>query len=322
MVHSGHVTFTTADPDRAQEILAGLYLPVRLAPEQRVLDMRLDATLHGALTIGLLSFGPAVVLSSAEPVNFHVDLPLAGRMRSRAGHGPEIVTEPGAATVFTPEAPAELDWEPGTEQLCVMLDEHDLERELRDLLGHDLGPRLAFARRMDLSRGPARTWVEALMLLIRSIRHDGELLRHPLAARRLEQIVLDAMLTGQPHNYSDRLQSGSVSPGWSAVRCAVDLVQAYPDREWTTGRLAAAASVSARALTHGFRAETGMAPMAYLQSVRLDRAHRDLLAADASETTVTRVAARWGFVHLGRFAAVYRARYEEPPSRTLRRLTR
>jgi transcriptional regulator GlxA family with amidase domain len=34
---------------------------------------------------------------------------------------------------------------------------------------------------------------------------------------------------------------------------------------------------------------------------------------------VTRVASRWGFLQLGRFAASYRAKFGELPSRTLRK---
>jgi transcriptional regulator GlxA family with amidase domain len=34
--------------------------------------------------------------------------------------------------------------------------------------------------------------------------------------------------------------------------------------------------------------------------------------------TVTKVAQRWGFVHHGRFAAAYRARFKAPPSQALR----
>jgi AraC-like DNA-binding protein len=37
--------------------------------------------------------------------------------------------------------------------------------------------------------------------------------------------------------------------------------------------------------------------------------------------TVADVAFRWGFNHLGRFAAFYRTRYGVPPSRTLRDAT-
>ncbi|MFE2728281.1 helix-turn-helix domain-containing protein [Kitasatospora sp. NPDC059327] len=58
-------------------------------------------------------------------------------------------------------------------------------------------------------------------------------------------------------------------------------------------------------------------PMAYLRRVRLDAAHRDLLAADPGSTTVTRVAMQWGFAHPGHFAARYRDAYRIPPSATL-----
>ncbi|MGN5382482.1 helix-turn-helix domain-containing protein [Streptomyces lasalocidi] len=59
--------------------------------------------------------------------------------------------------------------------------------------------------------------------------------------------------------------------------------------------------------------------MAYLRRVRLAHAHRDLLAADPhSGATVGGVAARWGFAHPGRFAALYRTVYGISPAETLR----
>jgi transcriptional regulator GlxA family with amidase domain len=59
--------------------------------------------------------------------------------------------------------------------------------------------------------------------------------------------------------------------------------------------------------------------MAYLRRVRMDRVHTDLLAADPSDTTVTAIAARWGFLSAGRFSADYRSTYAELPRQTLRR---
>ena len=38
----------------------------------------------------------------------------------------------------------------------------------------------------------------------------------------------------------------------------------------------------------------------------------------AKELSVSEVATRWGFTHLGRFAGAYRLRYGVPPSQTLR----
>jgi transcriptional regulator GlxA family with amidase domain len=61
--------------------------------------------------------------------------------------------------------------------------------------------------------------------------------------------------------------------------------------------------------------------MTYLQSVRLDRAHESLRRADPTRLTVSAVAHRWGFAHLGRFASAYRLRFGEPPSETLRKHT-
>jgi transcriptional regulator GlxA family with amidase domain len=59
--------------------------------------------------------------------------------------------------------------------------------------------------------------------------------------------------------------------------------------------------------------------MAYLREVRLRRAHQTLLESDPSTTTVASVAHRWGFGHLGRFAAAHAGRYRETPVETLRR---
>ena len=84
------------------------------------------------------------------------------------------------------------------------------------------------------------------------------------------------------------------------------------------GGLAAEVGVSVRALHAGFRSKTDLGPMSYLRRVRLARAHADLLRADPATTTVSTVARRWGFAHLGRFSATYAQRYEQLPSSTLR----
>jgi AraC-like DNA-binding protein len=60
--------------------------------------------------------------------------------------------------------------------------------------------------------------------------------------------------------------------------------------------------------------------MGYVRLVRLRQAHLDLLAADPTTgTTVTQVAARWGFFHPGRFARYYREIYGASPYQTLLR---
>jgi transcriptional regulator GlxA family with amidase domain len=61
-----------------------------------------------------------------------------------------------------------------------------------------------------------------------------------------------------------------------------------------------------------------MPPMAYLREIRLKRVHAELSAAVPGLTSVTEVATRWGFVHLSRFASVYRAKFARTRPETLR----
>lgn len=76
--------------------------------------------------------------------------------------------------------------------------------------------------------------------------------------------------------------------------------------------------MSLRTLQEAFRSHVGMSPMAYVYDVRLQRAHDQLRVSAPGSTTVSAVAHRWGFVHLGRFARRYRERFGEAPSHTLR----
>lgn len=71
-------------------------------------------------------------------------------------------------------------------------------------------------------------------------------------------------------------------------------------------------------LRRAFLNSVGIGPVEWLRRHRLDGARRALLHAGA-ETSVTDVAMTWGFLHLGRFSAVYAAQFGETPSATLRR---
>ena len=60
----------------------------------------------------------------------------------------------------------------------------------------------------------------------------------------------------------------------------------------------------------------GRPPATLLVELRLNATHRTL-SRPAKDTSVTAVAVRYGFTHFGRFAAIYRRQFGEPPSVTL-----
>jgi len=100
------------------------------------------------------------------------------------------------------------------------------------------------------------------------------------------------------------------------VRQALDLLEADPGRDHGVKALAASCGVAPRTLQKHFRRFIGRTPREVQWALRMERARRDLLAPP--EASMTDIALRWGFKHLGRFAMLYRRRYNESPSSTLR----
>jgi Helix-turn-helix domain len=74
----------------------------------------------------------------------------------------------------------------------------------------------------------------------------------------------------------------------------MDIIETCPQMPLTTATLAMQCHVSVRTLQEGFRRHLGMSPMAYLWTVRLRHAHRDLRSANPAHVTVASIAHRWG----------------------------
>lgn len=98
---------------------------------------------------------------------------------------------------------------------------------------------------------------------------------------------------------------------------ATAFIEANPDQPLTLADIARAAHVSPRALQLAFSRHLHTSPTAYLRRVRLEHARNQLQTATAGDnTTVTDVAARWGFTP-SRFTRQYQSTYHELPSQTL-----
>ena len=81
--------------------------------------------------------------------------------------------------------------------------------------------------------------------------------------------------------------------------------------------LAIAAGVSIRALQSAFQQFKDTTPSDYWRQLRLEAVRRDFLVS--GDLTVSAVARRYGFVHMGHFSALYKAAFGELPNETIRR---
>jgi AraC-like DNA-binding protein len=99
------------------------------------------------------------------------------------------------------------------------------------------------------------------------------------------------------------------------VRRAEAYIEAHSGAVVRIDDLCSAACTSLSTLERVFREVFGLTPRRYLTLRRLAGVRSDLLNGDPARS-VTDVATRWGFFHLGRFAQEYGQLYHERPSQT------
>lgn len=145
---------------------------------------------------------------------------------------------------------------------------------------------------------------------------DPSVIEDPEAARSLEQSLVESVVhcLGSAAMQRERWAQQCHS---TVMRRFRRLLQDHPDRAIYVPEICAAIGVPERTLRHCCQEQLGMSPKQYLSRRRLRLVHRALRAASLGETTVTEVATRFGFWHLGRFAGSYRSLFGESPSATL-----
>jgi AraC-like DNA-binding protein len=281
-----------------------------------------------------ITFGPVAVcdvtirpdmIAECDDVGtgYFVHLPISGRLESRYG-GSTLTATREVAAVYQPDGGSFTGkWEAGTRVLCVRLDGAAVGSALARLTGRETGPEASFELAMNTRHGPGRTWVEQLLLLSRQPAGPDGLLASPLVAQPLAQSLVNGFLLAAQHSRSGAVVAAAAAAAAAeptapaTIRKAIDLIEADPQVPLSVSDLAARCGIGARALQHGFQRHVGMPPMAYVRDVRLRRADAELRVA-APPDTVASTARRWGFAHLGRFAAVYEAKFGQSPGQTLR----
>jgi transcriptional regulator GlxA family with amidase domain len=102
------------------------------------------------------------------------------------------------------------------------------------------------------------------------------------------------------------------------VKRSQELALSDPETPTTVLELCTELRVCRRTLQKSFLYVMGQSPSTYLRYIRLGGVRRLLRSTLANRMTVADAAARWGFVHLGRFANDYRRLFGELPSQTSR----
>ena len=286
----------------------------------------------GPITFGTVALRGELRLECDDVgTGFYVQIPTRGRYESRH-RGCDSAVGRTSAAVYRPGAPFTGRWTGQFEALCLRIEVSAVNKALAEVTGTGAGVgaagsgvgaageraaarRVRFAPLVTTVKGHGRAWVEMLFSVNRQLSAPQSLLSSPLVAAPLaDSLVNGFVLTAAPHAFTAPVTAAR--PG--VVRAAIDLIESDPGAALTLSGLAAHCDVGARALQKAFQLHLGVSPMQYVREVRLRRAHEDLRFGDPSAVSVADVARRWGFGHLGRFAAAHEAKFGQKPLQTLR----
>ena len=135
---------------------------------------------------------------------------------------------------------------------------------------------------------------------------------------RAHDQLLTAVLTGWVRRSSSDKGNAALQPAerWRVIRRAEAYLESSGAASVRIDDLCVAACTSLSRLERAFREAFGLNPRRYLMLRRLAAVRGELLDGGAPGS-ITEIATRWGFFHLGRFAQEYRLHFGERPSDTL-----
>lgn len=324
MGSQSQVQVDTVDPDEAVARLSAVYCPHRLTLEGSSRGFRARQTGGGLPDLRLyeVTYGSGDVV--VDPVPFDefvlVTRPLAGRftVRSRAEG---VVSTTRDALVMDAYGSYQLQWRDRCRVLHMVLSRAALERAAADFAGFDQGVNVRFSLGPPTSKAAGRAWESVTRFLRAQLTAPTDALG-PLARAQLVRFAAAALLDAYPSSVrsTHSARTGSATP--STIRRAIAYIEQYAADPIGLNDIATAARLSPRGLQAAFQRYEGTSPLAYLRQTRMRRAHAELKAASQENTTVAAVAARWGFVNLGRFATEHRKQYGSSPREVLANVQR
>lgn len=221
------------------------------------------------------------------------------------------------ASIISPEQSVKMRWHAASPQLILKIAKEDLLDHCRQHISDFQQHTPRFDPKLDFSTQNGSYFLQLLRTLINALGCEQHPLHHPLAFKQFESNLFNALIYGQANSALDLMEHAKpqvLSPFF--IKRTEAYIRAHLHEQLNVEKIAEQAGVSVRTLFNGFKNFLGTTPMAYLKDLRFEQAHLEL--KQNPDLSITDVAFKWGFSHLGRFAQQYKQRYGNLPSSTRR----
>jgi len=313
--------YRTTDPGLAESVITGFLSPHRLVLHGDGHEFAAVGRVAAARAVSLCSMSYGQEVSVDRPAQddcyLAVLVPTCGRLAVRLKNEEFVALPERAVAVLSPGQRFHLAWSADCHVLTLRVDIVALQQALSALCPRTQSRPLQLRSALVNGAHCYPIWgsVQMLSHVFNSYPADVDL--PGLLTRQLSEQTVSTLLLSLDSNYSDDIFNQPKLASPRSVQIVLDLLDAEPRATLTVPELAAQAGVSTRALELAFRKQFDTTPRDFVMQARLRRAHDDLSRAVPGATTVTDIALKWGFAHVGRFARRYREVFGINPSRAL-----
>ncbi|AOZ03528.1 hypothetical protein BKK81_31250 [Cupriavidus sp. USMAHM13] len=306
----GALLFESDDLEHARREIGRIYRPYRFTAARRRAKPATLFNLEGdSSALSWFAYGTEITIRPEIFGSFVLVLTtLAGHADIRSG-GLAHAGGPGSTVLVASNERAQFHYSEDNVQMGVRIDTQRIAELWRRVCGREPPGALSSCALLEARR--RERWLASVQALRQLLHPDT-----PPALKAMQLPLAEEMLIMSL--FGEQLAEAMPAGGGIAPACvkrAAAFIDECAGQPLTVSAIATAARCSARTLQRAFQQWRGIGVMRYLKEVRLQRARAALQAPD-DPASVTEIAARWGFGHLGQFAADYRQAFGERPSDT------
>ncbi|MEJ2045804.1 MAG: AraC family transcriptional regulator [Reinekea sp.] len=269
----------------------------------------LQITLAGELTLN--SCGEGVThLSYIHVIEGQIRIQLDNHVEYTIGSGQVIIITPGSEVSAS------------TSHHCVWYEIRISQCDIKNLMatwfGFDDKSALQYTVVPDTQDPRIIAGMNTIQSMLNYIEQFEELKQAPLALESLESALCMTLIFSFSQQRDVCFVEADGSVGLQRVEMIEQYIRDHASEAIDINQLANVARCSPASLYRAYKKYRKNTPMIYLQQIRLQKSRQMLLQAN-HRTTVSYVATRSGFSHLGRFSKAYKQEFNENPSMTLQR---
>ncbi len=228
-----------------------------------------------------------------------------------------IIVSPQTAAMITSGKQLEIKRFKSSEALVLRTSKSALLHHFEKMTARHHRGTLIFDQKISLAKGSGAMLKRMISYLVYEIEHNNLTTKNQGLLKSYDDMLLSALIS-LPNNQREKLYESrhyETSPG--IVHRAEEYMRAHLTEAISIIDVLRVCDCSRSTLFAVFRTARGYTPMEFLTEQRLQKTRKKLLTPHP-DVSVSSIALDCGFTNFGRFARIYKKRFGEFPSDTLR----